>query len=67
MRGVNETQTSMLCLTSLESMVPAGHPLRPVKAMADEALRRMASLFDEMGSRLGAARLHPSAFSTALC
>ena len=59
MRGVNETQTSMLCLNSLESMVPADHPLRPVKAMADEALRRMSALFDEMYSRVGRRSVPP--------
>ena len=59
MRGLNETQTSMLCLNSLESMIPADHPLRPVKALADEALARMSPLFDEMYSHLGRRSVPP--------
>ena len=68
MRGLNETQTSMLCLNSLESMIPADHPLRPVKALADEALARMSPLFDEMYSHTSdVAPCRPSACSRARC
>lgn len=38
----------MLCLISPESRVPKGHPLRPIKALLDEALRGLGPLFDEM-------------------
>ena len=38
----------MLCLISVESRVPQDHPLRPVKALADAALKRLSPVFDAM-------------------
>lgn len=38
----------MLCLASLESRIPKPHPLRPIKRMADEALRQLGPVFDRM-------------------
>lgn len=38
----------MLCLVSPESRVPRDHPLRGIKTLADQALRRLGRLFDAM-------------------
>ena len=38
----------MLVLRSPESMVPAEHPLRRVKALADAALKELSPTFDEI-------------------
>lgn len=48
MRGRPEEQTSMVMLMTLESRVPKDHPIRRIKALADEALRALSPLFDEM-------------------
>ena len=48
MRGKNDSQTSMLTLASIESMVPSDHPLRALKPLADEALRRLGPVLDRM-------------------
>ena len=38
MRGRREPQVSMLAFIDLETRVPAGHPLRTIKGLADRAL-----------------------------
>lgn len=48
MRGEASKQQSMLVLRSPESMVPAEHPLRRVKALADAALKELSEAFDGM-------------------
>lgn len=37
----------MLCLVNVEERVPPDHPLRPIKKMADEALKRLSRSLDE--------------------
>lgn len=49
----------MLCLMSPESMVPADHPLRRIKAMADDVLRELSPTFDKMYSRIGRPSIPP--------
>ncbi len=41
MRGEDRQQQEMFLYASLEEVVPADHPLRPIRAMVDEALRRL--------------------------
>ena len=38
MRGRREPQVSMLAFIDLETRVPADHPLRTIKGLADRAL-----------------------------
>jgi hypothetical protein len=38
----------MLCLLSPESAVPKDHPIRRIKALADEVLRELSPKFDAM-------------------
>jgi hypothetical protein len=52
MRGEPSKQTSMLVLRSPEDLVPKGHPIRQVKALADTVLREMTDRFDEMYVRI---------------
>jgi transposase len=49
----------MLCLMSPESMVPAKHPLRRVKALADVILGRLSPTFDAMYSAIGRPSIPP--------
>jgi hypothetical protein len=42
MRGTDTKQSSVLRLISPESLVPAQHPIRPMKKLADATLRDRA-------------------------
>jgi transposase len=59
MRGQGEEQSTMWMLMTLESRVPKDHPLRRVKAMADEALRALSPAFDRMYSSIGRPSIPP--------
>ena len=41
MRGDDEQSGHLFSYLSPEERVPADHPLRPIRTMTDEALRRM--------------------------
>lgn len=58
-RGRGNQQTSMMMLMSPESRVPAGHPIRKVKALADEALRELSPVFEAMYSATGRPSIPP--------
>jgi transposase len=49
----------MLCLLSPETAVPSAHPLRQVKALADQALARLSGEFDAMYSATGRPSIPP--------
>jgi hypothetical protein len=59
MRGQVNQQSSMLMLMSPESLVPTTHPIRRVKALADEALRALSPVFDQMYSKVGRGSIPP--------
>jgi len=49
----------MLCLMSPESVVPAEHPIRRIKALADEALTKLSPIFDAMYASTGRPSIPP--------
>jgi len=49
----------MLCLMSLESVVPADHPLRGIKSLAEAALRQLSPVFDAMYAQMGRPSVPP--------
>lgn len=59
MRGRRDPQVSMLAFIDLEERVPADHPLRTVKAVADQALAKLSSEFDRMYSDVGRPSIPP--------
>lgn len=59
MRGNESKQASMLCLLSPESRVPAKHPIRKLKAIADAALKRLEPTFAGMYSDVGRPSVPP--------
>jgi transposase len=59
MRGIAEKQVVMLSLISPESRVPKDHPLRRIKVLADQELKRLSSVFDEMYSHTGRPSIPP--------
>jgi transposase len=59
MRGTQDRQASMLALTTLESRIPSDHPLRRIKAMADQELSGLSRVFDRMYSNVGRPSVAP--------
>ncbi len=55
MRGRRNPQSTMLAFVNLDERVPADHPLRIIKRVADDVLSRMSDDFDTMYSRIGRA------------
>src|SRR4051812_23759782 len=53
MRGHVESQASMFSYFSPESRVPPRHPLRSIKAYADELLRGLSGQFEQMYAKTG--------------
>ena len=49
----------MLAFVDLEERVPADHPLRAIKALADEALERLSPEFDRMYADVGRPSIPP--------
>jgi transposase len=58
-RGLDTKQSSMLCLLSPEAVVPAAHPARRIKDLADKALAALSAAFDHMYSQLGRPSIPP--------
>lgn len=59
MRGEVVSQQAMFSYLSPEARVPATHPLRPIKAMADQVLATLSPTFDEMYSQMGRPSIPP--------
>ena len=59
MRGRRDPQATMLAFVDMEERVPKGHPIRAIKAVADEALERLSSEFERMYSKVGRASVPP--------
>ena len=54
-----EPQVTMLAFVDLEERVRADHPLRALKALADEALTRLSPEFDRMYAGVGRPSIPP--------
>ena len=50
---------TMLAFVDLEERVPADHPLRTIKALADEALTQLSPEFDRMYADVGRPSIPP--------
>ena len=59
MRGNDRLQADMYSYVSPEERVRADHPLRAIRAMADEALQAMSERFDSMYARTGRPSIPP--------
>ncbi len=56
----------MLCLMSLESVVPTDHPLRGIKSLAEAALTQLSPLFDAMYAHMGRPSVPPERLLKAM-
>ena len=59
MRGQDKAPDGLFSYVSLEQRVPADHPLRPIRALADEALAAMNGRFEALYSRMGRPSIPP--------
>ena len=59
MRGEAKRQLAMLTLVSPERLVPKGHPIRRIKALADAELVRLSPVFDAMYAQRGRPSIPP--------
>ncbi|MGH9486406.1 MAG: IS5 family transposase [Terriglobales bacterium] len=66
MRGNDEQQAAMFSYVSPEQRVPTDHPLRPVRAMADQALRELNRRLAKLYSPIGRPSIAPEKLLRAL-
>ena len=59
MRGEQDSQIELLTTTSPGKRVPATHPIREIKRMADQALVKLDPVFDAMYSSIGRPSIPP--------
>ena len=59
MRGRHDPQVTMLAFIDLETRVPHDHPLRTIKAVADQALKALSPEFDQMYAEVGRPSIPP--------
>ena len=66
MRGVDDQTAGLFSYVSCEARVPASHPLRPIRAIADEALEVLSSDFEGLYSKVGRPSIAPEKLLRAL-
>src|SRR6202047_5429 len=66
MRGTDHQQSSMFSYVSAERRVPADHPLRALRVMADAALAQLGPAFDAIYARSGRPSIAPEKLLRAL-
>ena len=66
MRGADVEQGSMFSYVSVESRVPANHPLRAMRTLLDEALKGMSWDFDRVYAEGGRSSIPPERLVRAL-
>ena len=59
MRGRQEPQVTMLAFVDLDARVPPDHPLRIIKALADQALAALSPEFNRMYAEVGRPSIPP--------
>ena len=59
MRGDEQLQSGFVCLTSLEDVVPADHPLRAIRIMVDRALGQMSPTLQALYASRGRPSIAP--------
>ena len=66
MRGDDEQSGHLFSYLSPEQRVPADHPLRAIRTMTDEALRRLSPKFEALYAKTGRASIPPEHLLRAL-
>jgi transposase len=66
MRGEDGESGALFSYVSCEARVPADHPLRPIRAIVDEALEALSPSFEALYSRTGRPSIPPEKLLRAL-
>jgi transposase len=66
MRGPDVQQAALFSYVGLEERIPTDHSLRPIRTMADQALRGLSAKFDELYSKEGRPSIPPERLLRAL-
>ena len=66
MRGEDELQEGLFSFSKLEDFVPADHPLRPMKDLVNESLKRLNGLFNTIYADTGRASVAPEKLMLSL-
>ncbi len=66
MRGSDDQTAGLFSYVSCEARVPAAHPLRPIRAIADEALEVLSPDFEGLYSKVGRPSIAPEKLLRAL-
>jgi transposase len=66
MRGMDEIQEPLFTTVKLEDFVPADHPLRPIRSLVNDALKRLNGLFNIIYAGTGRASIAPEKLMRAL-
>ena len=66
MRGTDDRSEGLFSYVSCEARVPAGHPLRPIRAIVDEALEVLSPDFAGMYAPIGRPSIPPEKLLRAL-
>jgi transposase len=66
MRGLDEHSEGLFSYVSCEARVPKNHPLRPIRAIVDEALEAMSPAFEGLYAKIGRPSIPPEKLLRAL-
>lgn len=66
MRGSDERSEGLFSYVSCEARVPPDHPLRPIRAIVDEALEVLSAEFEALYSKVGRPSIAPEKLLRAL-
>jgi transposase len=66
MRGEDRRSGGLFSYVDLEARVPADHPLRPIRAIVDDALSALSGEFEALYSHLGRPSIPPERLLRAL-
>src|ERR1700738_1011005 len=66
MRGKDQRPEVLFSYVSLETQIPADHPLRPIREIVDEALRKLSPAFSRLYAREGRPSIPPERLLRAL-
>ena len=66
MRGKQNIQEALFSYVHIEDRIPANHPLREIKKIADNCLRTMSEVFDTLYSQTGRPSIPPESLIKAI-
>ena len=67
MRGQQERSGSLFSYVSIEELIPASHPLRRIRKLADQALDRLNPTFCQLYASEGRPSVHRSSCCWSSC